>query len=131
MIYLDTSALVKLVVEEAESADLERWLVYQEQPFTTSLIGRVELVRACRRLDPASVATANLLLAELPIVPLTSSIYEVAENIGPPILRTLDALHLAAAFELGDTLTSFVAYDKRLRDAAVLANLPVNTPGLR
>lgn len=129
MIYLDTSALVKLVIEEAESADLERWLVYQEQPFATSLIGRVELIRACRRIDPASVATANLLLADLPIVPLTSWIYETAENIGPPTLRTLDALHLAAAFELGDALTSFVAYDKRLRDAAALANLPVNTPG--
>jgi len=129
VIYLDTSALVKLVIEEAESADLERWLVYQEQPFTTSMIGRVELVRACRRIDPVSVATANLLLAEIPIVPMTSSIYETAEHIGPPVLRTLDALHLAAAYELGDALTSFVAYDKHLRDAAVLTNLPVKTPG--
>jgi predicted nucleic acid-binding protein len=129
VIYLDTSALVKLVIEEVESPHLEQWLVYQEQPFTTSVLGRVELIRACRRIDPAAVATANLLLADLPIVPMTSLIYETAENIGPPTLRTLDALHLAAAFEMGDALTSFVAYDKRLRDAAALANLPVNTPG--
>jgi predicted nucleic acid-binding protein len=131
VIYLDTSALVKLVVEEAESADLEQWLVYQEQPFTTSTIGRVELLRTCRRIDPVSVATANLLLGDLPIVPLTSSVHETAENIGPSTLRTLDALHLAAAFELGDALTGFVVYDKRLRDAAVLSDLPVHTPGMR
>ncbi|MFL6126500.1 type II toxin-antitoxin system VapC family toxin, partial [Actinophytocola sp.] len=104
---------------------------YQEQPFTTSMIGRVELLRTCRRIDPASVATANLLLGDLPIVPLTSWLYETAENIGPPTLRTLDALHLAAAFELGDALTGFVAYDKRLHDAAVLTDLPVHTPGMR
>jgi predicted nucleic acid-binding protein len=129
MIYLDTSALVKLVIEEAESETLEHWLVLQEQPFTTSVIGRVELIRACRRIEPDSVATANLLLADLPFVPLTSWVVETAENIGSPTLRSLDALHLASAFELGDTLTGFIAYDKRLRDAAVLSNLPVMTPG--
>ena len=130
MIYLDTSALVKLVIEETESAALEQWLVLQEQLVTTSVLGRVELVRACRRIEPASVATANLLIADLPFVPLTSWVVETAENIGSPTLRSLDALHLASAFELGDALTGFVTYDKRLRDAAVLTNLPVMTPGM-
>ena len=129
MIYLDTSALVKLVIEEPESAALEHWLVLQDEPFATSLICRVELVRACRRIDPASVATANLLLGDIPLVPMTSWILDLAENIGPPTLRTLDALHLATAFGLGDALTGFVVYDKRLRDAAAQVNLPVMTPG--
>jgi uncharacterized protein len=130
VIYLDTSALVKLVVEEVESASLERWLVYQERPVATSEIGKVELIRACRRINPATEATAHLLLADLPLVPLTSRVIETAENLGPPTLRTLDALHLASAYTLGNALTSFVAYDKRLRDAAVLADLPVMTPGM-
>lgn len=130
MIYLDTSALVKIVIEETESAALERWLVLQEQPITTSVIGRVELVRACRRLHPDSAAAALLLLGDLPLVPLTSWVVETAENIGSTELRSLDALHLASAFELDTALTGFVAYDKRLRDAAAHASLPVMTPGM-
>jgi hypothetical protein len=50
---------------------LSEWLVYQEQPFATSTTGRVELIRTCRRIDPATVATAHLLLADLPVVALT------------------------------------------------------------
>lgn len=130
MIYLDTSALVKLVLDEEESADLERWLVYSEEPITTSVIGKVELVRACRRIEPFSVATASLLLADIPLVPLSSSVLETAENISPAMVRSLDALHLASAFELGDALTTFITYDKRLRDAARHADLPVKNPGV-
>jgi predicted nucleic acid-binding protein len=129
MIYLDTSALVKLVIEEAESEALAHWLVLQEDLCTTSVIGRVETVRACRRIAPDSVATANLLLADLPIVALSGWVVETAENIGPPTLRSLDALHLASAFAMGDAVTSFVTYDKRLRDAALLIHLPVMAPG--
>ncbi len=130
MIYLDTSALVKLVIEEKESAALEHWLVRQEQTITTSVIGRVELVRACRRVHPDSVSAARLLLGDLPLVPLTSWVVETAENIGSAELRSLDALHLASAFELDTALTGFVAYDKRLRDAAAHAELPVMCPGM-
>jgi predicted nucleic acid-binding protein len=129
VIYLDTSALVKLVFEEDESGPLEHWLTLQEDTVATSVIGKVELHRVCRRIDPAGVAGAELLLADMPVIPLAGWIVESAENIGPPTLRTLDALHLAAAYGMVEVLTAFVAYDKRLRDAAVLLGLPVVTPG--
>ena len=130
MIYLDTSALVKLVIEEAESAALEDWLVFQEETIATSMIGRIELLRTCRRVDPATVPAAELLLGDLAVIPLTGWHTDIAEYIGPPELRTLDALHLAAAFAMSDVLSAVVTYDKRLRDAAVLADLRVVTPGV-
>lgn len=129
MIYLDTSALVKLVYEEAESEALQHWLLLQEDTVATSVIGQIELLRACRRIDPAGVAGAELLLADMPIIPLAGWIADSAENIGPPALRTLDALHLAAAYGMVEVLTAFVVYDKRLRDSAVQLGLPVMTPG--
>ncbi|MGB3439953.1 MAG: type II toxin-antitoxin system VapC family toxin [Actinophytocola sp.] len=129
MICLDTSALIKLVIEEAESSALEHWLLLQQDTVATSVIGRVELLRVCRRIAPEGVASAELLLADLPSIPLSGWLVDVAENIGPPALRTLDALHLAAAFSMSDVLTAFVTYDKRLRDAALLTNLPVISPG--
>ncbi len=130
MIYLDTSALVKLVYEEAESEALQHWLLLQEDTVATSVIGKVELLRACRRIDPAGVAGAELLLADMPIIPLAGWLVDTAENIGPPTLRTLDALHLAAAYGMVDVLDAFVVYDKRLRDAAAQIGLPVMTPGV-
>lgn len=129
MIYLDTSALVKLVIEEPESSALEHWLLLQEAPRRDQRDRPCRAAAVCRRLTPESVAPAQLLLADLPIIPLDGWLVDVAETIGPPELRTLDALHLAAAFSAGDLLTAFVTYGKRLRDAALLTNLPVVTPG--
>ena len=129
MIYLDSSALVKMVFEEHESVDLEHWLLLNNEPLVTSIIGRVELMRVCRRLNLDSVAAGRQLLADLTMMPVTDSVAELAEDVSPPGLRSLDAVHLASAIELGDDLTGFLVYDKRLRDAAVVAGLPVQTPG--
>lgn len=129
MIYFDTSALAKLVVDEPESTSLEHWLLLNDNRLVTSVIGRVELLRMCRRTHPATTATARTLLSDMQLVPLTRQVTELAEEIGPPMLRSLDALHLASAVVLGDALTAFVAYDKRLRDATALAGLPVMSPG--
>jgi uncharacterized protein len=131
MIYLDTSALAKLVFEEPETIDLEHWLVLADERMATSVLGRVELLRACRRArSDSAAAAARVLLADLTMVPLTDTVMELAEDVGPGELRSPHALHLASTLTIGEALSGFVVYDKRLRDAAVLAELPAMSPGV-
>ena len=126
MIALDSSALVKLVLDEPESAALETWLSGRA-PLTptASDLARVELVRAVARSDPAGVPIARALLAGVDLVPITRDLLESAADLIPPSLRSLDALHLATAMSLGPALDAFVVYDERLAQAAADAGLPV------
>lgn len=128
MIYLDTSALAKLIVREAETAALGGWLRQRSaQLWVTSIIGRVELVRVARRFAAAN--GARLLLAGLDTIPLADHVADVAQTTGSATLRTLDAIHLASALLVRDELTAFCCYDRRLLDAAEDAGLPVHAPG--
>jgi len=130
VIYLDTSAMAKLVVAETESAALAAWL--DERPdelLTTSVLGRVELLRAARRRGQDAVARALSLLAELALVPVSADVVDGAWTLDPPAVRSLDALHLASASSLGSELTALVAYDARLLAAAESLGLKPVSPG--
>lgn len=130
MIYLDSSALMKLVRREAETEALREWLeLRREQPVVTSELGRVEVLRAARRIGDLVLAEARAVVGDLDLIPLDRAVQDVACDIGDPILRTLDALHLASALLLGDALTAFVAYDHRLAGGAQAAGLVVAAPG--
>ena len=130
MIYLDSSALMKLIRSEDETAALRMWLgLRPEQPVVSSELGRVEVLRAARRVGDQVLAEARAVVGDLDLVPLDRAVQDVACDIGAPVLRTLDALHLASALLLGDTLTEFVAYDRSLADAVRAAGLVVATPG--
>lgn len=132
MIYLDTSALVKLIVQEAESADLQRWLAQTEDgDYVTSAMGRVELMRTALRIrDPEVVANARRVLdEEIDILAFTDRTIAAVETIGPDSLRSLDAIHLASASQLGEALTAVVAYDQRLIEAGRSLGYPVESPG--
>ncbi|MGH3935146.1 MAG: type II toxin-antitoxin system VapC family toxin [Pseudonocardiaceae bacterium] len=129
MIYLDTSALAKLIVRETETAALGRWLRQRAtQLWVTSIIGRVEVVRVAQRLAAAADGV-RLLLAGLDTIPLVEHVADVAQITGPATLRTLDAIHLASALSVRDELIAFCCYDQRLFDAAGDAGLPVYAPG--
>lgn len=116
--YVDTSALVKLVVEEQESAALRGWLSRPNLTLVTSDLARTELMRAVRRGAPASATLARDVLETLHLLHLTPAVLEDAGRLNPADLRSLDAIHLAAALSLGDDLEALVTYDDRQAQAA-------------
>lgn len=130
MIYLDSSALMKLVRREDETIALRDWLnLRPDQPVVTSELGRVEVLRAASRIGGQVLAEARAVVGDVDLVPLDRAVQDVACDLGDPLLRTLDALHLASALLLSDVLTALIAYDHRLVDAAEAAGLIVATPG--
>lgn len=124
--YLDASALVKLVLEEAESPAMHRWFVEAER-VVTSRVGVVETIRASRRY-PHETAHRDRVIGDLEVLELSAEITWRAGNVQPPSLGTLDAVHLASAIALGSELDAFVTYDDRLAAAARAAGLPVVRP---
>ncbi len=130
MIYLDSSALLKLLFEEDESVALERWLAAREEtPAVSSELARIEVIRATRRLNADALPEARALLDELNLIPLSTSLVHEATEVGDLMLRSLDAVHLASALSIRADLSAFVAYDIRLGDAAASAGLKSIRPG--
>ena len=130
MIYLDSSALLKLVVAERETAALAQWLAERaDVPVASSELAKVEVLRACRRVAPNAVNLARDLLSGLDFVPLSSSVIDVAAELEGDALRSLDALHLASALAVRAALTAFIAYDLRLQAGAASAGLTTIAPG--
>lgn len=124
--YLDSSAIVKLVVDEPESAALRRAL--ETTPIRASSgIARVEVVRAVRTKGRDVVESARVVLESIDLVVLDDELLDLAADLEGP-LRSLDAIHLAAALELGDELEAVVTYDGQLTRAAELLGLPVVAP---
>lgn len=131
-LYLDTSAAVKLFKQEPESAALDRWLASRGSALVlTSDLTRCELPRAlaAAAVGPGAQREAQDWLADCALIRLTRDVCDRAGALGPRArLRSLDALHTAAAVSLGRALAAFVAYDQRLIDAARHVSLPVSSP---
>lgn len=129
MIYLDSSALLKLVHEEPESAGLAAWLAaHAGETLVSSELAKVEVIRASRRVDPEAAADARSLVAGLDLVPITGAVLDRACEIGETSLRSLDAIHLASALILAEDLSAFVAYDRRMLAAATTVGLSPTVP---
>jgi predicted nucleic acid-binding protein len=124
MLYLDTSALVKLVHPEAETNALVRWLDERpDLPWVASALVEVELIRAVRVADPADLVHVATVLARVDMVDIDGIVRANAAAVLPATVRSLDAIHLSTALELAADLTAFIAYDKRLGEAASSAGL--------
>lgn len=125
--YLDASALVKLAVTELETAALRKYLRRHPQRFTNR-VAVVEVRRAVRRLPMSREAPVQAAFDGVTVIDLDPSIASRAGVIEPVALRSLDAIHLASALELGDELDAFVTYDARQATAARELGLPVVSP---
>jgi predicted nucleic acid-binding protein len=129
-LYLDSSALVKLIQAEPESGALRQYLRrHSRDPRVTSTLARVEVVRAVAPGGPHAVAQARRQLARLHHVPMDRRLLDQASALAPgTLLRSLDAIHLASALFLGSDLAGVVTYDGRMADDARSLNLAVESP---
>jgi len=128
--YVDTSALVKLVVAEAQTTALQTWITTTTTQLVSSDLARTELLRAVRRGASDQVVQARAVLDSLSLLTVSTTVFESAGHLNPAVLRTLDALHLASALSLGDDLEGLVTYDERLAEAARSHGIAVVAPFL-
>lgn len=127
-IYLDTSALVKLIQVEKETANLRKYLA-NNSGYVTSALGEVELMRTAHRAGPKQVTRALEVLDSLAVIGLGKSVLRAAAHLLPgTTLRTLDAIHLAAASAIPD-LDAVCTYDNRMIDSAQQLGLHCVAPG--
>jgi len=115
--YLDSSAIVKLAVREPESLALRRYL-RRRQPLVSSALARTEVLRALLLAGEEAMARGRQVLQRLDLVRVNDRILNAAGGLRPAELRSLDAIHLATAHELGDELSVLVTYDDRMIAAA-------------
>jgi uncharacterized protein len=128
--YLDSSAIVKLVVEEPETKALWRALADWSER-ATSRLARVEVARALASHGDGAVEAGRAAIDALVLVPLDDVVLDGAATLGPPTIRSLDALHVASALSLGDDLGVLVTYDERMRAAAEAVGVEAIAPRLR
>jgi predicted nucleic acid-binding protein len=129
IVYIDSSAFVKLFLPEPESPDLKRFIEAHPHRVSAMLL-RTEVIRAAVRatLSPQRMLLVRRLLDGVSFLTADRDLSDDAGTLHPPELRSLDAIHLAAARSLGTELSALVTYDARLAQAATWYGLPVLTP---
>lgn len=125
--YIDTSALVKLVVPEPESAALVRHLAGMQFQVTSS-IAIVELGRSLGRRSDVSPSRGLAVLDQMMLIDADRQILERAAGLAPALLRSLDAIHLATAIDVRDAIDTVLTYDARLAAAARVHGFAVVAP---
>ena len=127
LVYVDSSALFKLVARESETAalrrELDRW-----GRLVSSALTATEVSRALLRAAPALLPRAAALLADVDQLTLSRTLLQHAATLQPPLLRTLDAMHLATALAIGPRLGALITYDRRMATAATWHGLTVLSP---
>jgi predicted nucleic acid-binding protein len=126
--YLDTSAFVKLIVAEPESVALRDRLGRWPERVSATLL-RTETVRALRRSgNDKLIGQARRLFTTIGLIRLDEPLLDRAGDLDPRELRSLDSVHLAAALSIGPDLSVLLTYDDRLKEAALLHGVDVQSP---
>jgi len=142
VIYLDSCALVKLVLAEKETPALEAYLAGRRSQMLSCQLAVTEVIRVVRRschdaqrrlvVDPVvrdeRLAAATRLLDRIDLLVVDRSVFTAAAVYDDPHVGSLDAIHLVCARDVGETLTDFITYDKTLACAASAAGLPLAQP---
>ncbi len=127
--YVESSAFMKLIVDEPETAALREELG-DPSVRSSSELTIVETSRAAARLDgDAGLARARAALLTTAFVPISRPVIERAARLDPVELRSLDAIHVATALEMADPQLVFYSYDERTLAAARTTGLDTKSPG--
>ena len=130
MIYIDTSALLKLIHdEEAEAAALHEYLATAGNiALVSSGLITVEARRGVMRANPNRLPRVDVMLTDVVTIPMSDTVLERASRLPDPLLRSLDAIHLATALLIRDDVTTLLTYDERLARAAHAHGIEVAAP---
>ena len=126
-IYLDSSAIVKLAVRERNSDALRRHL-RRRRPLVCSALARTEVLRALLPSGEAAIEAGRRALSRVDLVRVNDRVLSRAGGLLPLELRSLDAIHLATAAQLGTDLGEIVTYDERMAAAARFLGFKVSSP---
>ena len=127
--YIDSSAILKLLIAEKESAALTGFI---DVKLMSSVLTRVEVIRSLHRISPEKIPDATLILANLDLTPVNPFIIDIAENFGPLItLKSLDAIHVASTIFLNTTVQGLITYDKQMIANAKMLGVHVVSPGMK
>lgn len=128
VVYLDSSALIKLVFEEDESAALCALLV-SHPTRATSVLAQIEVLRTIARVKDVTVTRdAREVLGRIHLIRPDDTMLAAAVDVEPTTLRSLDAIHLVTALSLRPNIAGIVVYDRALADAARRHGLTVWAP---
>jgi predicted nucleic acid-binding protein len=130
LIYVDTSALIKLIKDDEPEGPALRAFVRTatDRRFVSSALVMVEARRGVLRFDPRRLPRTDLLLSGVTQVEMSAAVLESASRLPDPMLRSLDAIHLTTALSIRTDLDVVLSYDQRLLAAAASHGLPTAAP---
>jgi uncharacterized protein len=137
VIYLDTSAILKLLRREPETdALLDHLDAHADQDLVTSALATVETARALAALGLLDLAQQAVPSSDrieigdgaIPAIAVSAEVLDRARLLPPPVLRSLDALHVATAGSAGASMDHLITYDRRIVVTAEAAGIPTVSP---